>query len=148
MRAALLRRLFEGTHGLYAATRTREPWGLSTEDLCAFPAGTFGRALGEHLRARGFALMPRLEDHDAMHLITGVDTDEVSEVELQFVLGGNGKRSLYLIGTLILGSMVFPEHLPRFVRAWARGAATPCLHTLDVRAMLDGPEQVGLAAGA
>lgn len=123
-RQLLLTGLFAVSHGVYAriAKRDQAPWDETTESLLARPAGTLGRALGEHLRDGGFALLPRLEDHDVFHVVLGIGTSAEEEVELQWVLAGNGKRSLYCVGVLVLGTVVFPERLPRFLGAWRRGA--------------------------
>ena len=110
MRARLLVALFDATHRAYAQLRahTRPAWGLDVDALRTFPTGSLGHELGEWLHARGYALMPHLETHDLMHVLTGIGTDVVSEVELQWLLAGNGKRSPYLIGAAALGAAVFP----------------------------------------
>lgn len=124
-RQRLLTALFALSHGSYArlAKRGQAPWAETPESLLARPAGSLGRALGEHLRDGGFALLPRLEDHDVFHVVLGIGTSAEEEVELQWVLAGNGKRSAYCLGVLLLGTLVFPELLPCFLAAWRRGAA-------------------------
>jgi ubiquinone biosynthesis protein Coq4 len=139
VRARLLRSLFDATHRLWAATKRAEPWNLTVPELLAFPAGTLGRTLGEHLHAEGFELIPCLEAHDVWHLVTHVGTDVPSEIELQFVLAGNGKRSLYLVGTLVIGMAVYPEQRRRFAAGWDRGRRSERFHDLDVREMLGRP---------
>jgi hypothetical protein len=85
------------------------------------------------------ALIPRLESHDLMHLLTGVGADVVSEVELQFTLLGNGKRSLYLLGTVALGLCVYPEHAARFLMGFRRGQRGPRVFDVDGLARLAEP---------
>jgi hypothetical protein len=124
LRQLLLTGLFNLSHGIYArmAKSDQAPWDETTESLLARPPGSLGRALGEHLRDGGFALLPRLEDHDVFHVVLGIGTSAEEEVELQWVLAGNGKRSLYCLGVLLMGSLVFPERLGRFLECWRRGA--------------------------
>jgi hypothetical protein len=136
-RHALLTLLFEWTAAPYARWfKSGEPWGLSAVQLTCWPEGTLGCALGHYLLAQGFELLPRLEHHDVVHLLTGVGTTVPEEVELQWLLAGNGKRSAYLLGVLLLGTLLLPEHLGRFGAAWARGRRLPRLHGRDYRSML------------
>jgi len=139
LRARALTALFELTHRAYALTRRRAAWGLSARQLADMPADSLGRALGELLLDRGFELIPRLESHDLMHLLTGVGADVVSEVELQFTLLGNGKRSLYLLGTVALGLCVYPEHAARFLMGFRRGQRGPRVFDVDGLARLAEP---------
>ncbi len=124
LRQRFLTRLFATTHGLYARVgkRGQDPWALDTVRLLAFPVGSLGHAVGSHLREGGFDLLPRLEDHDVFHVVTGIGASVEEEVELQWQLAGNGKRSAYCVGTALLGAAVFPEEWARFRAAWRRGA--------------------------
>jgi len=136
----LLTTLFHLSARPYAALHPqRRPWGLTAAQLADFPPATLGHALGHHLLANGFELMPRLESHDVWHLLTGIGTDVVSEVALQFLLLGNGKRSLYLLGVVALGGLLFPEAWARFARACRRGQALRPFHRLPVHSLLTVP---------
>ncbi|MEM6929303.1 MAG: hypothetical protein AAF602_20360 [Myxococcota bacterium] len=138
-RARLIEGLFEVSSRLYTRLRPRSPWRLPARRLACFPAGTLGHALGAYLLERGFELIEGRESHDVFHLLTGIGNDAVSEVCLQWWLFGNGKRSPYLLGAVVLGALVFPEHLARFVRAWRSGRRQLPLHRIDWRPLLAGP---------
>ena len=129
-RSRLLTALFELSAGPYAALAKAhvQPWRETTATLMARAPGTLGRAIGEHLDEGGFALLPRLEDHDVFHVVMGIGASAVDEVALQYALAGNGKRSVYLVGVVILGAIVFPEALPQFVAAWRQGRTVVEFH--------------------
>lgn len=129
-RSRLLTALFELSAGPYAALAKGhvQPWRETTASLLARAPGTLGRAIGEHLDHGGFELLPRLEDHDVFHVVLGIGASAVDEVTLQYALAGNGKRSVYLVGVIVLGALVFPEALPRFVAAWRRGQSLVEFH--------------------
>jgi len=139
-RGWLLTTLFELSARPYAALhRDRQAWGLTAADLVAYPSGSLGEALGHHLHERGFELMPKLESHDVWHLLTGVGTDVVSEVALQYLLAGNGKRSPYLLAVVVLGGVVFPEAWAVFAAAFRRGRRLPAFHRWPVGRWLHEP---------
>ncbi|MEO0603829.1 MAG: hypothetical protein AAF211_20500 [Myxococcota bacterium] len=139
LRSRLIEGLFTVSYALYARLRPRPRWGLRARQLAAFPAGTLGHALGSYLLERGFELIDGRESHDVFHLLTQIPNDAVSEVCLQWWLLGNGKRSPYLLGAVLLGAVVFPEHLTRFVREWQRGRRHAPVHRIDWRPRLGHP---------
>ena len=93
---------------------------------------TDARPFAEHLRV----LRERLQ-----HL-TGIGTDVVSEVALQWLLLGNGKRTLYLFLTCLAGCIVLPEHSVTFFRAYRRGCRLEVFHDWDWPRLLHGPVPV------
>lgn len=141
-RCILVEWLFRVTSVLYDSIRTgvrgeaRPAWGLSSRDLQDFPEGTLGRALGAYLEDRGFELMDGHESHDVFHLLTGVGNDAVSEVALQWLLLGNGKRTPYLFGAVAVGTLLFPEQLRCFARHFRRGRQLAPMYDVDYRARL------------
>jgi hypothetical protein len=149
MRSWLATTIFAWTHGPYSALKRGPAWDLTPLQLLAMPPGTLGHALGFYLCDNGFELMPRLESHDVCHLLTGVGTDVRSEVELQMLLLGNGKRSAYLLGAVVLGLVLFPEAIDRWIAAARRGAAAAPFWNLDFRARLHRPyDEVALRSRA
>lgn len=135
----LLTTLFAVSQGPWAWLKRREPWDVTPLQLAQMPPGSLGHALGLYLMDLGFELMPKLESHDVFHLLTGVRTDVPGEIELQFVLFGNGKRSLYLLGVLGMGLVLFPEYGVRWREAAARGASLEPFFAVDYRAQLSEP---------
>lgn len=140
--------LFEVSAGPYARWMKRgTPWGLSAAQLARRAEGTLGHALGCYLQRKGFELLPRLESHDVVHLVTGMGTDVPDEVALQFLLLGNGKRSLYLFGVVSLGAVLLPEEGGRFLRAFLRGQRLPRFFDRAWRDQLDEPLRAALLEG-
>lgn len=139
-RHQLLTFLFAHTHRPYAWFKRKTPWNLSPMELCAcFPEGSLGHVLGHYLLERDFELMPKLESHDVAHLLTGVDTDVPGEIELQFLLFGNGKRSAYLLGVLLAGLLLFPGSWGRWKQAVKRGRHLERFFDTDFRPLLQHP---------
>ncbi|MCA9567979.1 MAG: hypothetical protein KC656_09055 [Myxococcales bacterium] len=138
-RHALLTFLFAHSWRPWAWLKRREPWGLSPLELARWPPGTLGEALGRYLCAMGFELMDKLESHDVAHLLTGVATDVPGEIALQYLLAGNGKRSVYMAAVLVVGAVLFPERHREWRAAFARGRELAPFHHLDFRALLDAP---------
>lgn len=138
-RHALLVWLFELSARPYAALKRKKPWGLTRDDLLAYPGGSLGLAIGWTLVENDFELMPKLESHDVLHVLTGTGTDVPSEVSLQFLMLGNGKRSLYLLGVVLLGALILPDQWGLFAAAWKRGRSLEPFHHIDAKPLLREP---------
>ncbi|MGB0849683.1 MAG: Coq4 family protein [Bacteroidia bacterium] len=88
--------------------------------------------MGRFLNHHDFQLIPRLERHDAYHVITGYSTEVKGEIELQYFFLGNGKRSLYQIGVVLLGILIMPEYFSDYLKAYQRGKHSYPLHKIDI----------------
>jgi hypothetical protein len=110
---------------LYVRTLKRgEPaWGLQTADLASFPEGSLGHDVYRFLTGNGLHLMANLETHDVFHVLLGYKPTVPEEVCLQAVLLANGRHTLYVWGTVILGWVVFPEFHADFKAAYQKGKA-------------------------
>ena len=119
--------------------RNKEPWGISKESFLAFPEDSLGHSLGLFYQHKGFDIIPKLENHDVFHLITEIDTEIQDEVSLQFLLLGNGKISLYLFCSLILGLIVYPEHLSSYINSFKKGKTMQRFYHLEFKELLHIP---------
>ena len=81
-------------------------------------------------------MIPQMENHDVYHLITGCSTKIEDEIAMQYLLFGNGKRSAYLLGVLFLGTMVFPEKLGIYLKAFRIGRKMSSFHNWDFESLL------------
>ena len=110
-----------------------DAWNVSVSELLTYPTNTLGNAVGNFLHDHGFQFIPRLESHDAYHVITGYGTDVPNEIAQQFFFYGNGKRSLYMFGVLFLSVFVLPEHFDKYIAAYKRGLQSLPLHEIDLK---------------
>ena len=122
--------------------KKNEPWNISIPELLEYPHESLGFHLGKFLRTNNFELQPKLEDHDVIHVLTGISTNVEEEIGMQFYLMGNGKRSLYLYMVVVSGALFFPFGLPLFLNYYRRGKSAHHFHHLDFSKMLLQP--VGL----
>ena len=110
---------------------------LDLPALRALPDGTLGNRLARYYEDNGIKpfespypvssdveyLATRYREiHDAVHIVTGYEPDEIGELELQaFILGNLGLRQSILA---IVGTALFPPHLFPPLRTYARRLVT------------------------
>lgn len=136
-RKQLIEWLFEHSQNLYTKLfKTHKAWGISRTELLGFPKPSFGRHLGEFLDKNGFELIPKVERHDAYHTLTGFGTKVEDEIALQCLCFGNGKRSPYLFGAMILGVIILPDYLTYYYRSYHLGKHANPFHHFDYRKLL------------
>ena len=112
LRKQLIEWLFENSQKVYTNLfKNHEPWGIYREELLTYPDESFGKHLGLFLAKNNFELIAKVERHDAYHTLTGYDTNVEDEIALQCLCFGNGKRSMYLYGAMILGIIILPDYL-------------------------------------
>lgn len=119
--------------------RRRPAWQQSIDSLLRCDPGSLGRCLGVFLTANAISLAPRFEDHEVFHVLLEYDTTVPEEAEMQFCLLGNGKRSLYVLGTCAVAWLAFPEYWSRFRGAFSRGQALRRFHHWYFEYLLDEP---------
>lgn len=136
MRAYILEQVFYATSGIYRKWKGRPAWGISTKELLAYPDGTLGKDMGEFLLREGLEPLSQSERHDVFHVLTGYSTSIAEEVELQYFLWGNRKKSLYLKSVLLAGLLFYPDRLKNFKIAFQRGRAARPFFDLDFKSML------------
>lgn len=129
--------LFEKSMVLYCRFKRKQPWGIASTQLLEMPVTSFGYHLGSFLSVRGFQLIPKVERHDAYHMLTGFNTTVEDEIALQYACFGNGKRTPYLLGVLIFGTLIIPEDLPYYLKAYRFGKNSHSFHHFDFKQVLD-----------
>ena len=137
LRKQFIEWLFEHSQRIYTKLfKHHESWGISRAQLLTYPEHSFGRHLGDFLNAHSFELIAKVERHDAYHTLTGYGTNVEDEIALQCLCFGNGKRSLYLYGAMILGIIILPDYLKYYKRSYDIGKAANSFHQFDYKQLL------------
>lgn len=138
IRLKLMLHLYNSSSKVYANIFkwNKKPWGISKADLMNYPIGSIGHNLGLFYKSKGFDVMPKLENHDVFHILTETGTEIQDEIAMQFLLLGNGKISLYLIGMLFIGGTLFPEHFGYYKRHFQKGRSLQSFHHLEFKEIL------------
>ena len=119
--------------------KKNEPWNIEIPELLNYPQESLGFHLGQFLRTNNFEMQPKLEDHDVIHVLTGISTNVEEEIGMQFYLMGNGKRSLYMYMVVVSGAIFFPLGFKLFMKYYRSGKNAHHFHDLDFRKMLAQP---------
>ena len=114
----------------------KKAWEISKKDFLSYPVGSIGHGLGLFYQSKGFDVMPKLENHDVFHILTETGTQIQDEIAMQYLLLGNGKISLYLIGMIIISGILFPEYVHDYKRAFQKGKSLQKFHHIDFKEIL------------
>ncbi|MCB0697080.1 MAG: hypothetical protein KDC07_06930 [Chitinophagaceae bacterium] len=114
----------------------RQPWGLRMENLEQYPEDTLGNELGRFLRAEELQPVPKVERHDAFHILMDFSTHIYDEAAMQFFLIGNGKISPFTLGTAIFAGLMLPDQWKNFRLQYKRGQKTRCIANWDFKELL------------
>lgn len=137
IRKKLIEWLFEKSQKIYTNLfKKHEPWGIYKEELLTYPDDSFGKHLGLFLQKNNFELIAKVERHDAYHTLTGYGTNVEDEIALQCLCYGNGKRSIYLYGAVILGVIILPEYFKYYYDAYCIGKNANSFHHYDYKKLL------------
>lgn len=135
-RKQLINWLFEKSQRLYRRFKKKQPWGITSDDLLRMPLNSYGYRLGVFLRTHGFELIPKVERHDAYHVLTGFGTSQEDEIALQYLCFGNGKRTPYLFAVLLLGTLILPDYFRYYRKAYSFGKKSNSFHHFDFKTVL------------
>lgn len=117
--------------------RNKEAWGISKSEFLLYPEGTLGKAMGKFYQEKGFSIMPKLENHDAFHVITETGTEIQDEIAMQYLLFGNGKLSLYMFSMIGIGTFLYPEFIRYYVKSYQKGKILASFHDIEFQELLD-----------
>jgi ubiquinone biosynthesis protein Coq4 len=119
----------------YFKKRKRQ-WQFNEKQLLQFKEDSLGRKLGEFYKKHGFTMIPKMENHDVHHLITGFKTNFEDEIAMQFLLLGNGKMNAHLLAAIFLGSIILPEYFKMYRKAYNKGKKMNAFHNIDFEGFL------------
>ena len=129
--------LFEHSQQLYTSLfKKHDSWNITKYDLLKLPQPTFGRHLGEFLDKNNFELIPKVERHDCYHVLCGYSTKVEDEIALQCLCYGNGKRSPYLYGAILLGVAILPDYYNYYYKSYKIGRRANPFHHFDYKKLL------------
>ena len=130
--------LFENSQHFYVTyfKRNHTAWKVSKQELLNYTKESFGYHLGLFLKKNNFELIPKIERHDCYHVLTGYGTQVEDEIALQYLCYGNGKRSLYLFGVVLLGTILLPEYMPYYLKSYRIGKSANAFYQFDYSTLL------------
>jgi hypothetical protein len=138
IRVQFLLFVYNRTQKLYRTyfKKKKRQWQFTEKQLLEFQEDSLGRKLGEFYKKHGFTMIPKMENHDVHHLITGCGTNFEDEIAMQFLLLGNGKLNAHLLAAIVLGSIILPEYYKIYIKAYKKGQSMRPFHQWDFEALL------------
>ncbi|ASW74817.1 hypothetical protein IQ37_19485 [Chryseobacterium piperi] len=138
LRIRFLLFVYEKTQKLYRKffKKKKRQWQFSQQQLLEFQSDSLGRKLGEFYQRNGFTMIPKMENHDVHHLITGCGTQFEEEIAMQYLLLGNGKTNAHLLAAIILGTLILPEYITMYVNAFKKGKDMRPFYHWDFESLL------------
>ena len=139
IRKQLIIWLFEKSQKFYVKyfKKQKKAWNISLLELLELPKETLGYHYAKFIDDNGFDILTKLERHDAYHVITGFKSEVQDEIALQYLCYGNGKRSIYLFGVIILGTFLLPDYLKYYLQSYKIGKKSNPFFDLDFENLLE-----------
>lgn len=113
--------------------------GLQLEVLKAYPRGTFGKELADHMVAHQIDFLPVLEDHDMKHLLLDFPLTVAGEMRLSAFEFGSGNHSPQIAGVFFPAFIVAPEMWKELLDEFRRGKRNRHVRQIPLKDMLEEP---------
>lgn len=138
LRVKFLLFVYNRTQKLYRTyfKKKKRKWQFNEKQLLEFHKDSLGRKLGEFYQKHGFSMIPKMENHDVHHLITGIGTQFEEEIAMQYLLLGNGKLNAHLLAAIVLGTVILPEYFKMYIKAYRKGQNMRKFHHLNFEELL------------
>ncbi|UMQ40047.1 ubiquinone biosynthesis protein COQ4 [Chryseobacterium sp. Y16C] len=138
LRVKFLLFVYNKTQKLYRTyfKKKKRQWQFNEKQLLEFHKDSLGRKLGEFYQKHGFSMIPKMENHDVHHLITGIGTQFEEEIAMQYLLLGNGKLNAHLLAAIVLGTFILPEYFRIYIKAYRKGQNMRKFHHLNFEELL------------
>ncbi|MPS63351.1 MAG: hypothetical protein DI622_10445 [Chryseobacterium sp.] len=138
LRVKFLLFVYNKTQKLYRTyfKKKKRQWQFNEKQLLEFHKDSLGRKLGEFYQKHGFSMIPKMENHDVHHLITGIGTQFEEEIAMQYLLLGNGKLNAHLLAAIVLGAVILPEYFRMYIKAYRKGQNMRKFHHLNFEELL------------
>ena len=138
IRRQLIVWLFDHSQRIYTSLfKTHDHWNIDRNDLLKYADHTLGKHLGLFLLKNDFQLIPKVERHDCYHVLCNYSTKVEDEIALQCLCYGNGKRSPYLYGAIILGVLILLDYYKYYDQSFIIGKNANAFHHYDYKQLLN-----------
>jgi len=138
IRVQFLLFVYDKTQKLYRKyfKKKKRQWQFTEKQLLEFQEDSLGRKLGEFYKKHGFSMIPKMENHDVHHLITGCGTNFEDEIAMQYLLLGNGKLNAHLLAAIVLGTIILPEYVKIYIKSYRKGQSMRAFYHWDFEELL------------
>lgn len=140
-KAIIIEKLYKTIKGPYQFLfkEKANAWEITIGDLLDYPTESLGHELGNFLSANHFDIQPSLEEHDVYHVLTRTGATVLDEIDMQFYLLGNGKRSPFVFIVIGTGLLFYPFKIGQFVSSFKKGKKAHHFYNLDFYRLLPQP---------
>ncbi|MQP25714.1 hypothetical protein GFJ94_11635 [Flavobacterium sp. LMO8] len=114
-------------------------WDISMQDFLKLPQESLGFQYGCFLLKYNFNIQATLEEHDVFHVLTNTGISVKDEIDMQFILLGNGKRSPFVFIVIATGILFYPFEYKNFYEKYKQGKKAHRFYDLDFYKMLTIP---------
>lgn len=114
-------------------------WNLTISDYMNHKEETLGYKLGSFLNHHNYSIQEKLEEHDVFHVLTNTGITVINEIEMQFYLLGNGKRSPFVFIVILTGIFFYPTNYKKFYKSYQKGKNAHQFYHLDFSKILHKP---------
>lgn len=114
-------------------------WDITIQDFLKLPQDSLGFHYGCFLLKYNFNIQASLEEHDVYHVITNTGISVKDEIDMQFYLLGNGKKSTFVFIVIGTGILFYPFEYQSFYKNFKRGREAHQFYDLDFFKMLSVP---------
>jgi len=114
-------------------------WNITIQDFLKLPQDSLGFHYGCFLLKYNFNIQASLEEHDVYHVITNTGISVKDEIDMQFYLLGNGKKSPFVFIVIGTGILFYPFEYQSFYKNFKRGREAHQFYDLDFFKMLSVP---------
>lgn len=121
--------------------KSTKAWNVSIQDFLKLPQDSLGFHYGCFLLKYNFNIQASLEEHDVYHVLTNTGISVKDEIDMQFYLLGNGKKSPFVFIVIATGILFYPFEYKSFANSYKKGKKAHQFYDLEFYKMLSIPLQ-------
>jgi ubiquinone biosynthesis protein Coq4 len=119
--------------------KNQKAWDVTISDFINLPEESLGFHLGCFLLKYNLEPQPRLEEHDIYHVLTNTGVLVTDEINMQFYLLGNGKKTPFVFMVIATGLVFYPFRIKTYLESYRKGKQARQFYHLDFLKMLPVP---------